>query len=201
MKQHSGLTKYFLIIPTMLLLFTVLAPAVNATCTYSPREEQCLFFGCWYEHVRNGLLEDQGECWTGTTPMSTMTCGSPALSYTIDAFDFSNYLTNRTRYQDIPIPNNLTDTNWELVYYLTANDPNQEGWFTSLKAEIKNVSDGGTVASQVWWGDDAPLACGQRKLTFQGNFAGKTLRIYFEGRNPTPAVTVIRVGDIELMQS
>lgn len=199
MKQHNGILATYLTIPMMLLLFTVSAPTVRAACNYQPGEWQIIGPVPYYAHVRNGNLLDSGECWDGSTPMSTITCGTFP-TYTLNTFNFNGYITNRLRTQYVDVPGDLFQTRWELVYSLTANDPHQDSWWTTLKAEVINVTDGGTIASHTWWGDDPPLSCGKRRLLFQGNFAGKRLQIRFEGRNPTPADTVIRVGGIELMQ-
>jgi hypothetical protein len=112
----------------------------------------------------------------------------------VKVINFNGYSVNREKFQDIDVPATYTNTHWELIYELTANDPYHDSWWTSLSAEVHNVTNGGIIASQTWWGDDAPLTCSRRSLTFQGNYAGKKLRVYFLGRNPSPNVTVIRVS-------
>lgn len=188
MKQlHSVLAKCVLTIAMMLLLFTALAPAAHATC--SPKG--LVFFSggfSAYDHIKNGFFLNYGECWEGTAPFLNASCGLSSAR----AFNFNGYY-NMVRYQDIDVPSGSTDTHWELIYDLTANDPNHDSWWTSFTARVENVTDGSTIASQTWWGDDAPLACSRRSLTFQGNYAGRKLRVYFVGRNPSPNVTVIRL--------
>lgn len=179
-----------------LLLCTALAPAAFA-CTFSA--PGWVTVGGWsaYDHIKNGFLQNSGECWSGSAPVISSTCGLSSVT----VINFNGYSTNREKYQDIVVPVGNTDTNWELVYELTANDPHADGSFTSLRARVTNVTDGGTLASQTWWGDDAPQSCAQKSLTFTGNYAGKTLRVHFEGRNPTPADTTIRVSGIALFQN
>lgn len=193
-EHHSG-NRVRIILMT-LLLCSALSPAVHATCTFSTPGQ--VFLGSFwaYSHVKNGFLQNNGECWDGSAPILNTSCGLSAVT----VINFNGYSTNREKYQDIVVPAGNTDTHWQLIYELTANDPHQDGWWTSLKAKVQNITDGGTIASQTWWGDDGNLSCSQRTLYFTGNYAGKTLRVYFEGRNPTPTDTIIRVDGITLYQ-
>lgn len=198
MQRHgsrSGRTSITAVI--FLLFLCASAPSAYGTCTYSA--PGWVFLGGFsaYDHVKNGFLQNDGECWSGSAPILNTTCGLSSVTVA----NFNGYTTNRERYQDVVVPSANTDTNWELIYELTANDPHNDGWWTSLTAKVLNLTDGGTVASQTWWGDDGDLTCSQRTLTFQGNYAGKTLRVYFQGRNPSPTDTIIRVSGITLYQN
>lgn len=182
---------------TMLLVFTTLAPAAYAACSYSP-QGWVLLGGSptpYYSHLRNGFLQKNGECWSGSAPIISTTCGLSS----IKAINFDGYQINKS--QEVVVPSENYQTNWELTYFLTANDPYQEPWWTSLETRVVNANTGALIASQKWWGDDGALNCfSQRKLSFQGNYAGKTLRVEFVGRNPTPFATVIRVDSVGLIQ-
>lgn len=197
MKQLNCVLGKCVLTITMLLLFTSLAPAVHAQCSFSPKGWVVIgpSGSGFYDHIRNGFLKNNGECWDGEAPISTTTCGLSSAN----VINFNGYHLNR--YQDIEVPVENTQTQWELIYSLTANDPHQDGWWTTLEAKVYNMSNNGSmIASQIWRGNDGTLTCSRRTLSFQGNYAGKKLRVYFRGRNPSPADTVIRVGGITLYQ-
>lgn len=195
MRPLRHLLNHRRVLVTLMLLCFVFTAVANAQCIFDTPTP--VFIGTFqgFNHVHNGFLLNGGEGWCGAAPIISSACGS------YNTANFNGYSVNRDKYQDIQVPANRTETHWQLGYDLTANDPHNDGWWTSLKAKVINLTDGGTIASQTWWGDDGALTCSPRSLSFQGNFAGKTLRVYFEGRNPTPNDTVIRVTGVVLYQS
>jgi hypothetical protein len=187
--KHHVLGKCILTI-TMLLLFTTLT--AYAACTYS--SEGWVVIGSspasYYSHLRNGSLQQGGQCWSCSAPIITTTCGLSS----IKAINFNGYQINKS--QGFVVPSENEQTNWELTYFLTANDSYQDGW-TSLEARVVNANTNAIIASQTWWGDDINVLS-SRKLSFQRNYAGKRLRVEFVGRNPSPLDTIIRAETITL---
>lgn len=176
-------------------IVTIAAPYASAQCT--PPGWRLIGPGTgYYDWIANGKPGSTTICWASTAPIVTTTeCG-----WSANFFNFDNY--NDSLIQFVDIPADRHETKFELYYLLTMNDPNHDGTYTKLKADVSDVTDGYAVpvASHTYWGDDPALTCMPRSLKFTGDYAGRTLRVRFTG-GPYYSGTVIHVRSIALMQT
>ena len=150
--------------------------------------------GGGYDLVANGDLSN-GDCWTrsGIDVVSTSDCGS-----TSDKFQIHLAAFGAQTYQQQTVPSDMTYTNWSLIYYMTMQDPNNDGWWNRLRARVYNVTTSQILAEHTYWGDDADVTCSQRTLNFTGDYSGDTLKVIFDG-NVAYSDTAIRVENVFLI--
>jgi len=175
-------------------IVAIAAPYASAQCT--PPGWTSIGGGGvgYYNWIANGQPGSTTICWSSTAPIVTATdCGQSQKTFNFDTY-------NDELIQFVDIPADRHETHFDLTYLLTMNDPNHDGTYTYLKAEVLDVTDGVMRASQTYWGSDASLTCGRRDLTFDGDYAGHTFRIRFKG-GPFYSGTVIHVRSIGFLQS
>ena len=153
--------------------------------------------GNGYEWIANGR-PTSSSCWTLNGGVSVVS--TPGCLYnesTVKQFD-THYSARLT--QQFTVPNDMTDTHWNLSYLLTMQDPNNDGWWNRLKATVYDVTTRRVLAEHIYWGDDPDITCGRRDLTFTGNLAGHTVQVIFADGSAY-SNTVFRVRNISLIST
>jgi hypothetical protein len=192
--------KHRLLLATLATLACALLATPLAAQTCTPAGDY-IGAGGGYDWIANGLPNSftqnspHADCWARTgnpTVVHLSDCGGSGYSWEMH---YGDRLT-----QTITIPSNAHSTHWDLMYDLTMDDPNNDGWWNRLKATVYNVTTGQNVASQTYWGDDPDVTCSTRHLTFTGDLAGKTLQVIFaDGSSYTN--THFRIRRVMLVQS
>lgn len=176
---------------TTMLACTLASPSMLAAACQSPG--WFVGAGGGYEYITNSGPLD-ASCWAligNVQLVPAMDCGESA-----NAFDL-HYGARLS--QDVTVPSTATETNWDLTYLLTMQDPNNDGWWNRVKATVYDVTTGQNIASQTYWGDDPDVFCARRDVVFTGDLAGHTLRVIFADGSVYPD-TIIRVRGISLIQ-
>lgn len=153
--------------------------------------------GNGYEWIANGR-PTSSNCWTLNGNVSVVS--TPGCFYnerTIKQFDM-HYSARLT--QEFNVPSDMTDTHWNLIYFLTMQDPHNDGWWNRLKATVYDVNTGRILAEHTYWGDDPDITCGRRDLTFTGNMAGHTLQVIFAD-GAADSDTVFRIRSISVIST
>ena len=136
-----------------------------------------------FDYVANGT-PNSATCWSVTNAtVGVASCGS-------NAFEF-NYGGNVTQSFTIPTADTSFNT-YQLEYTLDFQDPNHDGQWDGLTAQVWDRTANTLLESDSYNGSQPDLSCSRRILAnVSGNRAGHTIEIEITG---TRAYTNTHVG-------
>lgn len=178
--------------------FALLATSASATDCASQVGQYYVGAGSGYTWIANGFFLSGAngfDCWqqhTGNlSVVSTPAC-------TVNASKSVDMHYGARLMQEFTVPAGNTETHWNLQYLLTMQDPNNDGWWNRIKAQVYDVTAGHNLVSQTYWGDDPDITCTNRSVTFTGDLHGHTIQVIFSDGSAY-SDTVIRVTSIALL--
>lgn len=180
----------------VLVLFS--APEARAACAAGPSWPDN---GYWfYQHLFHDT--NQLDCWTYSPTGVSNWSGSCGLS-AATGIQFTGWSQQISQSVSINSAGGQGNggTNWELAYELDFDDPNNDGTWNKVIAEVWYQDGGGTtfITSHSFTGADGDVSCFGRSLPFTGNYEGKNLIVIIKSSRGYANV-VQRVRNINLTQ-
>lgn len=154
----------------------------------------------FYQHIRKDGA--QLDCWTYSPTGVSNWSGSCGLS-AATGIQFTGWTQQISQSFAIDSSTGAGNggTYWELDYELDFDDPNNDGTWNKVTAEVWAQDGGGStlLATHTFSGADGDVTCHSRVLTFSGNYEGKTMLVIIKSSRGYSNV-VQRVRDINLWQ-
>jgi hypothetical protein len=156
----------------------------------------------FYDHVRNGSGTSL-NCWTYSSSGVSITSGTCGLSST-QGITFAGFARQISQSFTVDVDTGAGNggTNWDFVYELDFDDPNNDAAWDKVEAEVW-ASDGNSNTLVAWDsfnGGSGDVTCSRRTINFNANMEDKTVTIIFKGTRGYTNV-VEKVRNIQLWQN
>jgi hypothetical protein len=146
-----------------------------------------------YNHIANGWPEVD-DCWNANSArtgfVSDNSCGYASNAY---IFGYGGSLS-----QIVTVPAGMTQAQWEFVYRLDFDDPNNSPYWNRISVTLTDLTTNMVLVSDNY-SSGPPVTCSERRLPFTGNFAGRQILVSINGTTAYPN-SIIKVRRMALWQ-
>ncbi len=149
--------------------------------------------------LQNGGFEDGSTAWVTTAGVITSDAGEPAHQGTMKAW-LGGYGTTHTDtlYQKVAIPPGATTATLTFFLHITTEEDNSAGKrYDTLKLQIRD-SSGHVLATPATFSNLDAASGFQQQSVDLTTFSGKTVRIYFVGKEDGRKLTSFVLDDFQL---